>query len=235
MKDFFRRDGVAKKVAAIPLELLARAESEVANAVAVDFHDQLFSDQMLAEQYPAAFLLQGYAQAFCAELIGSQPLALQNQLAVRRAGSAPWAKSHIDGNRMITSYGSNWNQMPLFQVIVGVPLVTTSTADLGNVVVYPGAHHLVARFIEENWDSLAAEPDVHIAFRRVFDYCNELGVSEQTVLTELGDIYAMHALMPHRALANNGPQRPVWYFRFGYPQLRGRRAFRSAFPEESWS
>jgi hypothetical protein len=224
MSEFFEQ-GFVLKSNAVPTSLLAAATAELPTRITGPFHDQLFDEETLRTKFPSALQLRQYVVDAATEILGVAPEPVQNQLAVRTPGAGEWKKFHIDGNRMIDDYQNDWNQMPLFQIIAGIPLVSTNALDRGNLVVVPGAHRKVAGYIRDSWEKLTAYNDAHRAFADVFDFSDRLGMPQQPLLTELGDFYISDALMPHRALANHGQQRAVWYFRMGIPTTRGYKAF----------
>lgn len=214
-------------------EIQRNADSNPSSLNTLD-HDQLLSDQEMEIDYPESFKLQQLAKNFARPYVGQETQILQNQLVIREHRSDGLPAYHIDGNRMIANY-PNWDSLPLFKGIVGIALVDMNTADIGNLVVLPGMHHQIAQYLYENWPELRAL-DKHQAFRQVFSYIGRQDLtSEKPILVKAGHAYILHALMPHRTLTNtSGSKRPIWYFRLGTCQLKGREAYKTACPLQDW-
>lgn len=194
--------------------------------------DQLYESADLQQHLPHAYELQQRAKQFASKLIGRSADVLQNQLVIRRDGFRGLGKSHIDGNRMINDHES-WNAMPLFQLIVGVPLQSVPHENGGNLFLHPGKHHSVAEYIFRNWDRLFAMQK-NEAFRDVFGSLPQNEDEAHVCPLNLGDMIAFHHLMPHGALPITGMDVPIWYFRLGECSVKGKEAFATAFHPDNW-
>lgn len=236
MNTEFRDRGYEFTPREVPLELLDAATREVPEFEETRL-DEIFDEETLARRFPSGKRLQEHALHIAQKLLGQEVKVFQNQLVVQKSGTNIQPGGfHIDGARAITfdEYKS-WAHMPLFQLVVGIPLVDLSQPGLGNLCWIPGAHHKVAKFIWENWENFLAHSDLQHGFREVSKYVGSLHTETEMILAARGDIYAFHALLPHGFSQNSGPTRPIWYFRVGIPTLKGREAFRSALPEQDWS
>ncbi len=190
--------------------------------------DRLFELTLLQQKLPHTFLLSEIANNFASKLIGREAELIMSQLVVRKSGSMG-VPFHVDGRPTVKT----WNEMPFCQVIVGVPLTEVNTRQSGNLIYKQGAHLTVCNFIKKNITRFL-EMDKDVAFREVYDFVRNLDMPQLALNWSPGQMYAMHALLPHGVEENQNAERPVWYFRFGNPMHKGATGFNSAFKGIDW-
>ena len=235
MFEEFQLSGLQVFRRAVPVELVEAAGLE-AQAFPLERAGDYFFERPIeqAELGPHALRLQSYARSIAEQLIGTtNPPLRQNQFTKLLRGSPGGVHAHIDGSRLIKDFGNSWEFMPTFQVIIGVPLVDISLRGRGAVWFEPGGHHRTTEIIRNSWDVLMGM-QTQDAFQYVMRLLND-GIKERKLaLAGIGDAFAFHATLPHGSSENLGPDRPIWYFRFGSYAKTGREAYRETFPAESW-
>lgn len=210
-------------------DVLAGARMEIESKLNKDSSeiDELVSESELKELTFTAFLM-AEARTFASELAGRTVEHVSSQLATRRLGSRKIC-FHVDGQRTVET----WNEMPFCQVIVGVPLTDVTHENSGNLFYLPGLHHEVNGFINKHIQCFLSA-DKRKGFHSLTELANRHEEGKEVVIWNAGQLFAMHALMPHGVQENHFADRSVWYFRFGIPVKRGAEGFKSAFSIESW-
>lgn len=193
-------------------------------------NERPFRTEELQSKYPFAFQLLQSARQFAKTVLQRDklPEIIQNQAVLRLHDAGESKNYHIDGQRHLQeTHQGNWDHMPVMEIIVGIPLIDIPSQHKGNLAYLPGAHRVLGTHIYQNWRSIRTSSESFNTFGPLNKLVNQLPRDgEQFVTTTVGDVYAIHGLMPHRVLQNEGPDRPVWYFRFGTPKIQGREGFR---------
>jgi hypothetical protein len=118
---------------------------------------------------------------------------------------------HVDNFEIALADGLT-GLLPMFQIIVGIPLVDLSEVNRGNLAVEYGGHIRIANEI------LAARQEGK-TFQAAIGEIRGKFYSTKTNLTPLllrvGQPFLMHALTPHGITKNDFEDRRVLYFRFG--------------------
>lgn len=228
----FARDGFVVVKDWVPANLIQNARFEFSSITVGSSNERPIEEDELAN-LPYGKALQAYAMQFAQYILQLTvlPTVVQNQVVLKPHRS-PVQEDHIDGPRLIrTVFDNDFSQMPIIDFIVGIPLIDVSTKDHGNLRVYPGTHKLVARYIAHEWSNLMGRNHGSEALLRTSGAISPL-LSDFTpdfAITTIGDIYMMHGLMPHGTVLNNGPDRPVWYFRGRTQAKRGLDAIKEIF------
>lgn len=139
-----------------------------------------------------------------------------------REASLGW---HIDGTWIATDANS-FDGIPFFKLLIGVYLTDLTRPERGNLMVSSGGHKVVADFFRKAGADICKNP------RKAFHDLYSVPIADlQPVLVNPGDIVVAHALLPHTISVNNGPDRPVVYFRLGNYSRSGYAALSDIWSE----
>lgn len=136
-------------------------------------------------------------------------------------GGAHW---HLDGFGRIHSGGS-WNDLPFFQLFIGIFLTELPSGEMGNLMVVDGGHRIISDWFKKTGKA-EFDRNLHLDDPTgLVKKCRQMSMPLlKPVLVSSGDVVICHSLLPHSVDVNNGPRRPVVYFRFGTPRLQGIEA-----------
>lgn len=210
----------------VPPDLVDRSILEVNNSAFSSEHqnygklrkDQRFdTEQELPDT--TKHIYQKYIAPIGARILKDGNKLVDGQFSLMQSGRPASLGWHIDGT-WIAIDNNSLVGIPFFKLLVGLYLTDLTAEEYGNLVVSPGGHKIVADFFKNNGQEICDEPKK--AFERLYA---EKIPDFQSVLVEPGDLIVAHTLLPHSISINNGPDRPVIYFRLGeyresgYPAL----------------
>lgn len=151
------------------------------------------------------------------------------QFAYRQSGAEPLAL-HMDGRAYLRLTGKSLDDLPHFQLLVGVSLNDLEGEEVGNLLALPGGHLIARDFIRAHDRQLFDDKGRGRDPESFFEALNaHLEPSEQRLVPmyrHRGDMVFLHAMTPHKVQRNAGPRRPVVYFRVGQYAVTGRDTLR---------
>ena len=134
-------------------------------------------------------------------------------------GSPTW---HLDGFGTLY-HGGTWDQVPGFELLVGVFLTDLSTPKRGNLMLAEGGHEVVGQWFRENASRFAG-PDGRVhdpSALKTAIRAEPLIPDRLPLLANAGDVVFVHSMVPHTVDVNEGPTRPAIYFRLGDQRYGG--------------
>ena len=134
-------------------------------------------------------------------------------------GASSW---HLDGFGRL-SRGGTWDEVPGFQLLIGVILTDLSRPRRGNLMLAEGGHLAVAEWMRKKSGEHTDETGKVRESKKFIDAMrSEANIPERIpLLAGAGDVVLVHSMVPHTVDVNAGPTRPVVYFRLGRSDFGG--------------
>ena len=171
-----------------------------------------------------------WVEPLAEQLLGPKPAMVEWQPAVLEPGYPGDGWCHMDGQNYINLRDGTFDKLPGFQVLIGVPLVGVSAPRRGNLLAMKKGHRVVEAFFQKNteqhFDADGRNVDPKATYRRL---SASFTMDVAPVLGEVGSCGILHGMTPHAVDANDGPERPVLYFRVGRPPQTGLKNLTNAF------
>lgn len=159
------------------------------------------------------------------EILETGNMYVDGQFSIMQTGRPASPGWHIDGTWIATDKNS-LEGIPFFKLLVGIFLTDLMSPNRGNLMVSRGGHRTVADFFKKEGDRICATPKY--AFEKL--YAESIPQLE-TIFVNPGDVILAHALLPHTVSKNDGPDRPVLYFRLGVYENSGYPALSNLWME----
>jgi hypothetical protein len=221
------RDGFVPVPAAVPTDLVARALRAINRSLGQGldprrletYRAQSFCPELRDERVITDLLYAGAAWRIAESLLGSgrvkEPRSGQIALGFPTEGEPSAPHPHLDGMYTPTN-GVPRGQVRSFTMLVGVMLSDVPAAACGNLVVWPGTHHVYEEYFRRRGPRalLDGMPDVPLP-------------APVPVTGRAGDVVLCHYQLAHAAGPNTSPHiRYAVYFRLEHVD-HGRQRWES--------